>query len=323
MFNGKNVLVAGGTGFVGVNLINKLLSSGANIRATIHRKNPVLRDERIEYIRCDLTKREDCQKVVKDMDYVFMCAANTSGAAVMKKTPLVHVTPNVLMNTLILEAAYEAKIQKFLWFSSNSVYPVTDYPVKEEEMMKGDLFEKYFCVGWMKRFTEILCEMYATKIKNPMKIVVVRPANIYGPYDDFEWETSHVIPALIRKTVERHKLIEVWGDGNDIKDFIYIEDLIDGVLLAMEKVETFNPVNIATGKSYTIKKVLNAILVADNYQDAKIVFNSSKPTMIPKRLIDTSKAKNILGFEAKTPLIDGIKRTVEWYRKERREKDKR
>ena len=270
-----------------------------------------------------MTKREDCQKVAKDMDYVFMCAANTSGAAVMEKTPLVHVTPNVLMNTLILEAAYEAKIQKFLWFSSNSVYPVTDYPVKEEEMMKGDLFEKYFCVGWMKRFTEILCEMYATKIKNPMKIVVVRPANIYGPYDDFEWETSHVIPALIRKVVERHKLIEVWGDGNDIKDFIYIGDLIEGVLLAMEKIETFNPVNIATGKSCTVKEVLNAILAADSYQDAKIVFNSSKPTMIPKRLIDTSKAKNILGFEAKTPLVDGIKRTVEWYRKERREKDKK
>ncbi len=323
MFNGKNILVAGGTGFTGVNLINKLLSLGANVRATIHRKDPVIRDERIEYIRCDLTKREDCQKVVNDMDYVFMCAANTSGAAVMKKTPLVHVTPNVLMNTLILEAAYEAKIQKFLWFSSNSVYPVTDYPVKEEEMMKGDLFEKYFCVGWMKRFTEILCEMYATKIKNPMKIVVVRPANIYGPYDDFEWETSHVIPALIRKVVERHKLIEVWGDGNDVKDFIYIGDLIEGVLLAMEKIETFNPVNIATGKSCTVKEVLNAILAADSYQDAKITFNSTKPTMIPKRLIDTLKAKNILGFEAKTPLIEGIKRTVEWYRKERREKDKK
>ncbi|MBA7580851.1 GDP-L-fucose synthase [subsurface metagenome] len=321
MFNGQNVLVGGGTGFVGVNLINRLLSLGANIRATIHRKDPVIRDEKIEYIRCDLTKREDCQKVVKDMDYVFMCAANTSGAAVMEKTPLVHVTPNVLMNTLILEAAYEAKIQKFLWFSSNSVYPVTDYPVKEEEMMKGDLFEKYFCVGWMKRFTEILCEMYAAKIKNPMKIVVVRPANIYGPYDDFEWETSHVIPALIRKVVERHELVEVWGDGDDIKDFIYIEDLIEGVLLAMEKIETFNPVNIATGKPCTIKEVLNAILAADGYQDAKIVFNSSKPTMIPKRLIDTSKAKNILGFEAKTPLIDGIKRTVEWYKKERREKE--
>jgi len=323
MFKDKKILVGGGAGFIGTNLIKRFLALGAdNIRATIHKKEPTILNKRIEYMKCDLTKKEDCQKVVKGVDYVFMCAANTSGAAVMEKTPLVHVTPNVLMNSLMLEAAYEAKIKKFLWFSSNSVYPVTDYPVKEEEMMKGDLFEKYFCVGWMKRFIEILCEMYATKIKNPMKVVVVRPANIYGPYDDFEWETSHVIPALIRKAVERHKPIEVWGDGNDIKDFIYIEDLVEGVLLAMEKIETFDPVNIATGKPCTIKEVLNAILIADNYQDAKIVFNSSKPTMIPKRLIDTSKAKKLLGLEAKTSLIDGIKRTVEWYRKEGRVKDK-
>lgn len=226
--------------------------------------------------------------------------------------------PNVLMNSLMLEASYEAKVKKFWYFSTNAVYLVTDCPVKEEEMMKGYLFEKYFCVGWMKRFNEILCEMYATKIRNPMKVLVVRPANIYGPYDDFEWETSHVIPALIRKVVERHGPIEVWGDGNDIKDFVYVEDLVRGALLAMEKIEIFSPVNIATGKPCTIKEVLNAILIADDYQDAKIVFDSSKPTMIPKRLIDASKAKKLLGFEAKTSLIDGIRRTVGWYRKEGR-----
>jgi len=315
MFKNKKVLVTGGAGFIGVNLIRGLLELGADVIATLHRKPAVIQDERITYTKCELTKVNDCKQVVQGMDYVFMCAANTSGAAVMEKTPLVHVTPNIIMNTLMLEAAYEAKVKKFLFISSNSVYPVTDYPVKEEEMMKGDLFEKYFCVGWMKRFTEILCEMYATKIKNPMKVVVVRPANIYGPYDDFEWETSHVIPALIRKVVRRHKPIEVWGDGNDIKDFIYVQDLVEGVLLAMEKIETFDPVNIATGKSCTVKEVLNAILIADNYQNAKIVFDSSKPTMIPKRLIDTSKAKKLLGFKAKTSLAEGIKKTVDWYEK--------
>ncbi len=316
MFEDKEILVAGGAGFIGTNSMKRFLALGAdNIRATVHKKEPTILHERIEYMKCDLTKKEDCQRAVKDIDYVFMAAANTSGAAVMQKTPLVHVTPNVLMNTLMLEASYEAKVEKFLYFSTNAVYPVTDYPVKEEEMMKGDLFEKYFCVGWMKRFTEILCEMYASKIKNPMKVVVVRPANIYGPYDDFEWETSHVIPALIRKVVERHKPIEVWGNGNDMKDFIYVEDLVQGVLLAMERIETFDPVNIATGIPCTIKEVLNAILIADNYQDAKIVFNSSKPTMIPKRLIDTSKAKKLLGFKAKTSLAEGIKKTVDWYKK--------
>ncbi len=322
MFKNKKVLVTGAAGFIGVNLIKRLLELGADVIATLHRKPAVIQDERITYTRCELTNANDCKQVVQGMDYVFMCAANTSGAAVMEKTPLVHVTPNIIMNTLMLEAAYEAKVKKFLFISSNSVYPVTDYPAKEEEMIKTDLFGKYFCVGWMKRFSEILCEMYATKLKKPMKTVVVRPANAYGEYDDFEWETSHVIPALIRKIAERHKPVEVWGDGNDIKDFIYVGDLVEGMLLAMEKIDTFSPINIASGRACTIKEVLNAILIADNYQDAKIVFNSSKPTMIPKRFIDTSKAKKLLGFTAKTSLIDGIKRTVEWYRKEGRGKDK-
>ncbi len=313
-FKNSKILIAGGAGFVGVNLIRRLLELGAEVTATLHNKPSVIKDERVRYIKCDLTKSEDCNRVVADIDYVFMCAANTSGAAVMEKTPLVHVTPNVVMNTLMLESAYKASVKKFLFISSNTVYPDVNHPVKEDEMMSGDLFEKYFCVGWMKRFTEILCQMYSEKIIKPMQTVVVRPANIYGPYDDFEWETSHVLPALIRKVVEKHKPLEVWGDGNDIKDFIYVGDLIEGVLSAMEKLDTFNPINIASGKACTIKDVLNAILTADDYKDVKIVFNTSKPTMIPKRFIDTSKAKTLLGFEAKTSLTEGIKKTVEWYK---------
>ena len=315
MFNGKNVLVTGGAGFVGVNLINRLLPLGANIRATIHNKPPVINDDRIEYVVCDLTREEDCQRVADGVDYVFMCAANTSGAAVMEKTPLVHVTPNVVMNTLMLEAAYKAGVEKFLFVSSNTVYSPTDHPVKEDEMIPGQMFEKYFCVAWMKQFTEILCRMYTEKISSPMKTVVVRPANIYGPYDDFEWETSHVLPALIRKVVERHDPIEVWGDGNDIKDFIYIDDFVEGVLLAIEKIQNFEPVNIATGVPCSIRHALDVILQADGYTDANIIFDSSKPTMIPRRLIDTTKAKQLLGFVAKTQLADGIKKTVNWYRK--------
>jgi GDP-L-fucose synthase len=246
-----------------------------------------------------------------------MCAANTSGAAVMEKTPLAHVTPNVVTNTLMLEAAYEAGVQKFLFISSNTVYPAAEHPVKEDEMIPGQLFEKYFCVGWMKQFTEVLCRMYAEKINKTMNTIIVRPANIYGPNDDFEWETSHVLPALIRKVVERHDPIEVWGDGNDIKDFIYIDDFVEGILLAMEKLDTFVPINIATGVPCSIKQALDAILQADEYTDANVVFNSSKPTMIPKRLIDTTRAKQLLGFEAKTSIIEGIKKTVDWYRQTR------
>ena len=314
MFKNSAVVVMGGAGFVGVNLINRLLKLGAKVTATLHNSPAVIEDDKIRYVKCDLTRAEDCDRVLAGADYAFMCAANTSGAAVIEGTPLVHVTPNVVMNTLALEAAYKAGVKKFLFISSNTVYPDVDHPVREDEMMTGELFEKYYCVAWMKRFTEILCRMYAEKIKKPMMTVVVRPANIYGPFDDFEWATSHVVPALIRKVVERHKPLEVWGDGSDIKDLIYIDDFIEGMLLAMEKINTFDPVNIATGRPCSIKDVLNAILKVDGFADAKIVFNTSKPTMIPKRLIDVTKAKKNLGFEAKTSLEDGIKKTVQWYR---------
>jgi GDP-L-fucose synthase len=166
----------------------------------------------------------------------------------------------------------------------------------------------------MKRFTEIVCEMYATKIGKPMKICVVRPANIYGEFDDFQWETSHVIPALIRKVVERQDPLEVWGDGNDLKEFIYIQDFIDGMLLAMEKQEGFDPINIAVGEPCTVREVLASLLRICDYENANVIYDSSKPSMIPKRLIDVTKAKSDLGFEAKTTIDKGLSKTVEWYR---------
>lgn len=312
-FENKKVLVAGGAGFVGTNLILKLLEKGVKVRATIHKKPPQITNSEPEFVKADLTKPSDCKKAVKGVDYVFMCAANTSGSAVIEKTPLVHVTPNVIMNTLMLEAAHSAGVKKFLFISSNTVYPLTDYAVDETDVNYA-LYEKYFPVGWMKIFSEKMCEMYSTKIKNPMTTIVVRPGNIYGPYDDFDLESSHVIPALLKKVVERQSPLEVWGSGYDIKDFIYVEDLIEGLMLAMEKINQFDQINIAGGKPITIRQVLKAILKADNFKNPKIVFNSSRPTMIPIRLINIDKAKKILDFTPKTSLKMGIKKTVDWYK---------
>lgn len=315
-FKNKSVLVAGGTGFVGVNLINRLLLLGANIRATVHKKSPVIVDNRIEYIKCDLLLMEDCNKLVCDMDYVFMCAANTSGAAVIASTPLVHVTPNIIMNSQMLESAYFAKVKKFVWLSSNAAYPPSgDRPVKEDEMFDGDPYDVYFGAGWMKRYTEILCKLYAEKLKNPMKTVVLRPSNIYGPYDDFDFATSHMMAATIRKVVERHNPIQVWGTGDDIRDLIYIDDFIDVLVLAAEKLESFGPINIGLGKGYSIKEILQIALEIDAFKDVQIVYDTNKPSMIPVRLIDTEKAEKILGFKAKIDIREGIRKTLEWYRK--------
>lgn len=316
MFKGAKVLVTGGSGFIGANLVKKMLSLGANVRATIHNKDPVIKDEKIEYIKCDLLNMSDCKRSVEGREFVFMCAANTSGAAVIASTPLVHVTPNIIMNTQILEAAYLAKVKKFIFLSSNAAYPATgDRPVREDEMFNGDPYDTYFGVGWMKRFGEVLCRLYSEKLKNPMPTVVLRPSNIYGPYDDFDFATSHVMAATIRKVVERHNPIKIWGTGNDVRDLIYIDDFIDAMISAAQKIATHDSINIAYGKGYTVKEVLGIAMKVDGYNNPEITYDTTKPSMIPIRLIDTKKAEKVLGFKAVTGLEEGITKTINWYRK--------
>ena len=314
-YKDKNVLVTGSAGFTGHNLVKRLLKEGANVIGTLHKKAPpeCLDTMKVGYISCDLTKPGHCEKVVKGVDYVFMCAANTSGAVVMENTPLAHVTPNVIMNSLMLEAAHKAGVKKFLFMSSTTVYPVSEKPLVEGDVT-DEFFHKYYCVGWMKRFSEVMCEMYSTKIKDPMTTIIIRPGNLYGDHDDFEWGTSHSTAALIRRVVERHNPLVVWGDGTDLKDLTYITDLVDGMIDAMEKLDEFIIINIAAGKSYTIKETLETILEADGYTDADVQYDPTKPVMIKSRLIDVSKAQKLLNFESKVDLKTGIKKTIEWYR---------
>jgi len=307
-----NILVTGGTGFMGRNLVQYLAERGHKVVSSYHKKPPSFLHPNVEHVQCDLTCATDCQKVVQNVQNVFMCAANTSGAAVMEHRPLDHVTPNVLMNTLLLDAAYTAGVDKCMFISSSTVYPVTDYPVKED--VTGELFDKYFCVASMKQFSEVLCEMYATKIKKPMKTIVVRPGNLYGIHDDFEWETAHVIPALIRRVVERHDPLVVWGDGSDLKDFLYIDDFVEGIVSAMDKIDSFDAINIASGRSITVKEIVDLIIKLDGYTDCDLQYDTSKPTMIPKRLVDISKAKSVLGFQPKVSMEDGLRKTIEWFR---------
>jgi len=314
-FKDKNILVTGASGFVGTNLITKLIGDGANVRGTLHKRSPQVDfpSDKISYIYGDLTDKKDCKNAVEGIDYVFMCAANTSGAAVMEKTPLVHVTPNVIMNSLMLESSYEARVKKFMFLSSNTVYPLSDIPLKEEDVT-GEFFHKYFFVANMKKFTEILCEMYGSKIENKMTTIIIRPGNLYGPYDDFEWETSHSTPALIRRVVERHNPIEVWGDGSDKKDLLYIDDFIRGIMLAMENVNKFDIFNIASGRAFSIKETLEMILKIDKYENSNVVFDTTKPIMISKRLINIAKSIKLLGFDPKISLREGVEKTINWYR---------
>lgn len=315
MFNDRKVLVTGAAGFLGTNIVKRLVEDGAWVRGTVHHRKPQFEHANVEYVHADLTQMDDCRRVVEEMNYVFMCAANTSGAAVMAMQPLAHVTPNVVMNAQMLEAAYQARVRKFLFISSSAAYPPSgERPVSESEMFEGDPYEAYFSVGWMKRYAEVLCRIYSEKIKTPMPVVVVRPSNIYGPYDKFDFERSHVTAALIRKVAERHDPLEIWGTGEDVRDLMYVEDFVDALMLVMAKNMSFNPVNLGYGRGYRVREVLDTLLDIDGFQEARVVVNSSKPSMIPIRLINVEKAWTQLGFRARIGLSEGLRNTLAWYR---------
>ena len=312
-FENKNILVAGANGFVGINLLHKLSDTGANLFGTIHSKRSFQTSGEVTLRECDLSTSAGCDEATKDIDYVFMCAANSSGAGVMEKTPLVHLTPNLLMNAQMLEAAYANGVSKFCFISSNTVYPPVEHPVLEDEA-SYDFFEKYYIVGWMKRFSEIMCEMYSDKIQKPMDVLVVRPGNLYGPFDKFTKSESKVIASLIRKAVEGQNPLEVWGDGHDIKDFLYVDDFVEGMIAAFRSPNITGPVNIASGVEVTIREVIKIILKITENSDGKVSFDASMPSMIPVRRISISKIKSSTGWEPSTDLRSGLEKTINWYK---------
>lgn len=308
-------LVAGGAGFLGHHLIRRLLDAGAQVRATLHDKPAVVQDPRVEYVTVDLRRPEDCARAMQGIDYAFMAAANTQGAAVIREKPLAHVTPNVPMNVYCMEAAHLAGVKRYLFLSSGAAYPDTGHrPAEEHEMFDGDPVDVYFSVGWMKRYGELLCRTYAKHIRNPMSCVVVRPSNVYGPEDKFDFAVSHVTAALIRRVAERQRPLEVWGTGEDIRDLIYIDDFMDGLLAALRTEEPYLEVNICSGTGVSVKEILATAIKVDGFEDAQVTFDPSKPSTVPVRRLSNQLAKEKLGFEAKIDLREGLRRTLEWYR---------
>lgn len=314
-FRNEKVLVTGGTGLVGSNLVARLQGTGASIRATYHRVAPKDPAGGVEYVKADLTNADDCRRAVEGISYVFHCAANTPGAGATVGNPLAHVTSNILIDSQMLEAAYRAGVKKFLWLGSTTAYPPTgERPVREEELFTGDPHEKYFFMGWTKRFTEVLCRMYGEKLAKPMTAIVLRLSYVYGPGDNFDPAVSHVIPALIRKVVERQDPLEVWGTGEDIRDPLYVGDAVRAMMLAIERVERYDAFNIGLGKGYSVKEMLKMILELDGYADARVVFDPSKPSTILVRYVDTTKAETALGFRVEVDLREGLEKTIRWYR---------
>ncbi|MDC3067733.1 NAD-dependent epimerase/dehydratase family protein [Paracoccaceae bacterium] len=306
---GKKILVTGATGFVGHNLVQRLVNLKFDVYGTYFTEAN-RRHSGCKYIQCDLTQEKDCYKATKNIDVVVMCAANSSGAEVMTKRPLTHLTPNIVMNSQMLQASYENEVKKFVFISSNTVYPVTEFPVKEEDV-NYTLYEGYHVVGWMKLFSEIMCDMYASKIPKKMSTVVVRPSNLFGPYDKFDPTKSKVIAALTRRFSLRENPMTVWGDGNDVKDFLYIDDFVDG-LLGLLNTNYVGVINICSGQKTTIKDIVSSLKEVTG-TNPKLEFDASKPSMIPYRAMDNSKIFKLTGWAPNISLTEGLKRTLNWY----------
>lgn len=308
----RRVLVLGGTGFVGTHMVEALLAAGARVRITVHQRPPIVTDPRVETVQADLTDVAQAVAAMDGIDDVYHCAGAVSAAGVTVNDPMGPIADNVVLTARVLQAAWRAEVDRILVFSSSTAYPATEHPVHEDELWDGPVHPVYFGYGWMRRYIERMAEFLARRSKT--RVALVRPTAIYGPHDNFDPKTSHVIPALIRRALAREAPFVVWGTGDEMRDFLHVKDMIAGCLLLMEKHPTCQPVNIGLGEVVTIRDVVQAILTAAGYADANVQYDASKPTTIPRRLVDVGRAREVLGFQPTYDLATGLKDTVDWYR---------
>lgn len=317
VLRGQRVLVTGATGLVGTHLLAALANHGVSLRATVHRRQPAEPIPGVEYMRGDLRDADACARAVDGVGLVYHCAANSQGAAVITHSPLAHATPNIVMNAQLLEAAWRAGVDRFVWIGSSTGYPDTgERPVGEDELMQGEPHPSYFWVGWMKRYTEVLCRGYREHLSRPMATVVLRATNLYGPYDDFEPASSHVLPALIRKVVEGQDPLEVWGTGEDRRDLLYVGDFVEAMLRAAVAPPEGGALNVGSGRLVSVRQMLELIQQLEGTR-ARIELHPERPSTIPVRAVATQRARQELGWEPRTSLEHGLARTIAWYRHSR------
>jgi GDP-L-fucose synthase len=310
-YKNKCVLVTGGTGFIGRHFVAALTKEGAKVRVPVHARPMPFSDSSIETIRADLSRQEDCLRALDGVECVFHAAGAVAAAAVTTTNPMAAITSNLVLTAQILQASWTVGIDRILIFSSSTGYPALDHPVREDEMWSGPTHASYFGYGWMRRYLERLGE-YVTS-KSPVKVAIARPSAVYGRFDNFDPKTSHVIPALIRRAVIKENPFIVWGTGDEVRDSLHVEDLVRGCLLLLEKQASADPVNIAYGRGYTVRETIDIILKAAGHERLEVQFDATKPSTIPFRLVDTSKAQKLLGFQPQISFEDGLADTVKWF----------
>lgn len=306
-FMDKRILITGGAGFLGSHIVENLVKK----RGVSEKLIVVLRSK-----DTDLRVYDNCRKAVENVDIIIHLAAKVGGIGYNQKNPGTLFYDNIIMGAQLMEAARLAKVEKFVQIGTVCAYPkFTPPPFKEEDLWNGYPEETNAPYGIAKKSLLVMAQAYRQQYG--MNIIYLLPVNLYGPKDNFDLESSHVIPALIRKFVEAtekgQKEVEVWGTGQASREFLFVEDAAEAIILATEKYNKAEPVNLGTGKEITIKDLVTIIAQLTNF-DGETVWNTSKPDGQPRRCLDTSRAEKEFGFEAKTSFTDGLQKTIEWYR---------
>jgi len=309
MYNGKKVLVTGGTGMIGVQLVKQLLEAGAIVRVA-SLDDPSRIGKEVEFMRGNLMEWDFCKTITQGMDYVFHLAGIKGSVGIGNKKAASFLVPHLLMNTLMMEAARQSEVERYLFTSSIAVYNPVEVFV-EDEAWEGSPHPTDKYAAWAKRMGELQAEAYKVEYGWD-KIAIVRPANVYGPYDNFDPKTGMVVPALIGRVVGGENPLVVWGDGSTIRDFIYSEDCAQGMMLALEKGANCTPVNLGSGQRTSIKDVVEAVKSGFD-KPPEILWDTEKPSGQPIRLMDMTRAKEMLGFTPKNSIQEGVKKTIEWY----------
>jgi GDP-L-fucose synthase len=311
LYAGKNVLVTGGAGMIGSHIVEELLKFGASVRITVHQRAHSF-GSRVSVVHGDLRSMESCRRAVTGMDFVFHAAALTGGLQHVALEPIATFTDNLLMNTHVLEAARLAGVQRFCLLSNSSVYAASGEALAENDAWGGAIRGvAENPAGTVKRMAELQCKIYAEN--SGMRIGIVRGGNAYGPRDSFDLDRSHVLPALIRKAVLKQNPLMLWGSGDTVRDFTHARDIARGALFILDAYAVCDPVNVATGRTSTIREVLSLILREAGNADAQVLLDSSKPSGPKAKRLDITKMTK-LGFKPTISLEEGIRETIQWFK---------
>jgi GDP-L-fucose synthase len=304
----KKILITGGAGFLGSHLIDNLIRTRGVLRSQIE----IPRTEDF-----DLRIWDNCRKATENTDIVIHLAARVGGIGFNQKYPGTLFYDNIIMGTQLMEAARLTKVKKFVQVGTVCAYPkFTPAPFREDYLWDGYPEETNAPYGIAKKALLVMAQAYRKQYG--MDIIYLLPANLYGPKDNFDPESSHVIPALIRKFIDAvekgEKQVVVWGTGKASREFLYVEDAAEGILAATESYDKSEPVNLGTGKEITIKHLADLVATLTGFTGV-IIWDTTKPDGQPRRYLDTSRAKEEFNFEAQTDLTLGLKKTIEWYKK--------